>query len=204
MANIYRIINGGRVIQTTLLEHGAEGVDIMANYKEYPYEVVPSFTLSPLTAVNYINTNFLTVKADAETGVSEDETKNIGDAKTIVIPITNQFNDYPYETTVSMLDSVFEFKAITELIFTIAYDYCELRKDESVEGIELSGDSSGFLFKSRYFNSTNKFDNYRTLLGLVTERFITLKRQYYMWDYSALAVNSIDQSNYNFFIFPSV
>ena len=159
------------------------------------YEVISDFSKTPLGAVTYVNDVYLSEESDGGIG-AESEIKTT--PKTVTIPITNQFNDYDYETTVSMLDEIFEFRAYVELIFSIAYDYCELVKDESVSGVELSGDSTGFLFKSKYFTSANKFDNYRTLLGLVNERFNSLKRQL---EYSM--INSISPSSYNFFIFPS-
>lgn len=205
MADTYRIIKGGRVTSTTFAENGVDGVPIMVPYGTSPmgstaYEVISDFSKTPLGAVTYVNDVYLSEESDGGIG-AESEIKTT--PKTVTIPITNQFNDYDYETTVSMLDEIFEFRAYVELIFSIAYDYCELVKDESVSGVELSGDSTGFLFKSKYFTSANKFDNYRTLLGLVNERFNSLKRQYFMWNYSQVRINSISPSSYNFFIFPS-
>lgn len=186
MDRTYRIINGGKVDTITV-----PGVRIMADYKISEYYVEESFGLTPLGAVNYIITNYLSEEVEEETV-----------PKTVSINITPEFNDYTYDETKVELDKIFEFKAYAELALTSCYDYCEFEKDSTVAGIELSGDNTGFLFKSKYFNSANKFDNYRTLVGLVSERFITLKGKYFNWSLRQILLNSIDVSSYNFFIMP--
>lgn len=199
MANdVYRIIVGGKVDTTTV-----PGVKIMADYKEAPYYVMDSFGLTPLGVLNYVLSKYLTEEEEEEQDPpTGGETQSAVTYKTITVDVSPEFNDYSYDKTKEELDIVFELKAYVELIFTMCYDYCELIRDDSVDGIELSGDTTGFLFKSKYFNTQNKFSNYRTLMGLITERFISLKNQYFGWSYRQVTLNNIESSSYNFFIMP--
>jgi hypothetical protein len=108
--------------------------------------------------------------------------------------------DYSYVDTKVELQKVLFFRSISDMIMTTSYYLTELIVDSSVDGIKLEADATGFSFRSKYFKNSTKAENYKTLLMLYNERYISLKRNYFTWTFDNVLPNSVGVEQYNFFI----
>ena len=77
---------------------------------------------------------------------------------TIHVDITPEFNDYSYSTTEEELNKIIKFKNIVESILTITYAFTEIIIDSAVNGIDVSGDVTGFEIRSKHIAGATKFE----------------------------------------------
>lgn len=163
--------------------------------------VVENVSINPYSSVGYFNDELLTY-SELTSDIAKGDGHVDGDAITIHTDITPEFNDYSYSTTEEELNKIIKFKNIVESILTITYAFTEIIIDSAVNGIDVSGDATGFEIRSKHIAGATKFEKYQNVLKLINERYITLKRQRLQWNYDYLLLNSAIESDYNFFIFP--